>query len=170
MNLIELAQWWAVGLLCLLLVAAAAEDATRLRISNLTVVAVMASEVVFAHRVCGVSRSAAANAENNETTKPGPANPQGSSDLDAPTPPGGPMRSDAPSGGNAPGGPIRRADVVVAKNYLTEPESTYREEWQVTGDERGLVTSTRSGRLERVAQNAGVGAAVPDAARTWSTV
>lgn len=47
----------------------------------------------------------AANAENNETTKPGPANPQGSGDLDAPTPPGGPMRSDVPSGGDAPGGP-----------------------------------------------------------------
>ena len=31
---------------------------------------------------------------------------------------------------------------------------------------RGLVTSSRSGRLERVAQNAVVGSAVPDAART----
>lgn len=47
----------------------------------------------------------AVNEENNETTKPGPANPQGSGDLDAPTPPGGPMRSDAPSGPVAPGGP-----------------------------------------------------------------
>lgn len=43
--------------------------------------------------------------EDNATTKPGPANPQGSADLDAPSPPGGPMRSDAPSGSVAPGGP-----------------------------------------------------------------
>ncbi|HSJ19520.1 MAG TPA: hypothetical protein VK964_03005 [Nocardioidaceae bacterium] len=43
--------------------------------------------------------------EEQGTTKPGPANPQGSSDLDAPTPPGGPLRSDAPTGSVAPGGP-----------------------------------------------------------------
>ncbi|HEX6248751.1 MAG TPA: hypothetical protein VFZ64_12850 [Nocardioidaceae bacterium] len=41
----------------------------------------------------------------DETTKPGPANPQESGDLDAPTPPGGPLRSDAPAGPVAPGGP-----------------------------------------------------------------
>lgn len=41
----------------------------------------------------------------DETTKPGPANPQGSSDLDAPTPPGGPLRNDAAAGSVAPGGP-----------------------------------------------------------------
>ena len=46
-----------------------------------------------------------ASSEESATTKPGPANPQGSSDLDAPTPPGGPLRSDAPSGPTAPGGP-----------------------------------------------------------------
>jgi hypothetical protein len=39
-----------------------------------------------------------------ETTKAGPANPQGSSSLDAPTPPGGPLRSDAP-GATTPAGP-----------------------------------------------------------------
>jgi hypothetical protein len=43
--------------------------------------------------------------EDQGTTKPGPANPQGSSDLDAPTPPGGPLRSDAPAGPVTPGGP-----------------------------------------------------------------
>lgn len=43
--------------------------------------------------------------ESNETTKPGPANPRGSGDLDAPTPPGGPLRSDSASGPVAPGGP-----------------------------------------------------------------
>jgi hypothetical protein len=43
--------------------------------------------------------------ENNDATKPGPANHQGSSRLDAPTPPGGPLRSDAPSGSVTPGGP-----------------------------------------------------------------
>ena len=43
--------------------------------------------------------------EGNETTKPGPPNPQGSGDLDAPSPPGGPLRSDAPSGVVPPGGP-----------------------------------------------------------------
>lgn len=52
----------------------------------------------------------ATNAEDHEPTKPGPANPQqpddqGASGLDAPTPPGGPMRSDAPSGAVTPGGP-----------------------------------------------------------------
>ena len=63
----------------------------------------------FATLGAGYATLMAANAENNETTKPGPANPQGSADLDAPTPPGGPMRSDAPSGGNAPGGPATPA-------------------------------------------------------------
>jgi hypothetical protein len=46
-----------------------------------------------------------ASSEENATTKPGPANPQASSDLDAPTPPGGPLRNDAPAGQTAPGGP-----------------------------------------------------------------
>jgi hypothetical protein len=43
--------------------------------------------------------------EDDETTKPGPPNPQGSGDLDMPSPPGGPLRSDAPSGAVPPGGP-----------------------------------------------------------------
>lgn len=45
MNLFQLAPFWAVALLCILLVVAAAEDALRLRISNLTVLAVIASAV-----------------------------------------------------------------------------------------------------------------------------
>lgn len=60
---------------------------------------------MFAASGAGYANRMAANAENNETTKPGPANPQGSGDLDAPTPPGGPMRSDAAAGSQAPGGP-----------------------------------------------------------------
>jgi hypothetical protein len=43
--------------------------------------------------------------ENNDATKPGPANHQAADGLDAPTPPGGPLRSDAPSGSVTPGGP-----------------------------------------------------------------
>lgn len=43
--------------------------------------------------------------EGDRTTKPGPPNPQGSGDLDMPSPPGGPLRSDAPSGAVPPGGP-----------------------------------------------------------------
>lgn len=38
-----------------------------------------------------------------ETTKAGPANPQATSDLDAPTPPGGPLRTDAPTAPVTPG-------------------------------------------------------------------
>jgi hypothetical protein len=45
------------------------------------------------------------SSEDERTTKSGPANPQGSNHLDAPTPPGGPLRSDAPSGSATPGGP-----------------------------------------------------------------
>ena len=41
MNLILGAPWWLVAFLCLALVAAAVEDAVRLRISNLTCVAVL---------------------------------------------------------------------------------------------------------------------------------
>lgn len=48
MNLLQLAPFWAAGLLCLLLVAAAAEDALRLRISNLTVLGVIVSAVIAA--------------------------------------------------------------------------------------------------------------------------
>ena len=45
---------------------------------------------------CGYATAMASTNENDATTKQGPANPQGSEDLDAPTPPGGPQRSDAP--------------------------------------------------------------------------
>lgn len=44
------------------------------------------------------------HAGGEETTKQGPPNPQGSA-QDAPSPPGGPLRSDAPSGSTTPGGP-----------------------------------------------------------------
>jgi len=52
-----------------------------------------------------MAASEGTESENNDATKPGPANHQGSSHLDAPTPPGGPLRSDAPSGPVTPGGP-----------------------------------------------------------------
>ncbi len=67
---------------------------------------------MFAAMPPGYASGMAASDENrggtpsqDETTKTGPANPQGSSHLDAPTPPGGPLRSDAPAGSVAPGGP-----------------------------------------------------------------
>ena len=60
---------------------------------------------MFVGGCVGYAAGMAPDEESNATTKPGPANPQGSRDLDAPTPPGGPMRSDAPAGGAAPGGP-----------------------------------------------------------------
>ena len=73
--------------------------------------------------------------EDNETTKPGPPNPQGSSDLDMPSPPGGPLRSDAPSGATAPGGPgtpnqpgepqeVRRPQRPVAEPHPSEDHAT----------------------------------------------
>jgi len=43
--------------------------------------------------------------EETPTTKSGPANPQGSADIDMPTPPESPLRSDAPAGPVPPGGP-----------------------------------------------------------------
>lgn len=46
MNLFQLSPFWAVALLCVLLVVAAAEDSLRLRISNLTVLAVIVSAVI----------------------------------------------------------------------------------------------------------------------------
>ncbi len=42
-------------------------------------------------------------APSDETTKAGPANPQDTPDLDAPTPPGGPLRTDAPTAPVTPG-------------------------------------------------------------------
>ena len=46
MNLIVGAPWWLVAFLCLLLVAAAVEDAIRLKISNLTCIAVFVGALV----------------------------------------------------------------------------------------------------------------------------
>lgn len=67
---------------------------------------------VFAARPVGYASGMAASDAKpggtpspDETTKPGPANPQGSGGLDAPTPPGGPLRSDSADGSVAPGGP-----------------------------------------------------------------
>lgn len=48
MNLLQLAPFWLIALLAALLVAAAVEDLHRLRISNLTVAAVIAAAVVAA--------------------------------------------------------------------------------------------------------------------------
>jgi len=76
----------------------------------------------FATLGAGYATLMAANAENNETTKPGPANPQGSADLDAPTPPGGPMRSDVPSGGKAPGGPATPAQPDEQQESMRDVE------------------------------------------------
>lgn len=71
--------------------------------------------------------------ESNETTKSGPANPQGSADLDAPTPPGGPMRSDAPSGPVAPGGP----GTPVQPGQPHEPAQPERPVVEPSGDPDG---------------------------------
>ena len=46
MNLFELAPLWLVGVLCALLLVAAAEDAVRLTISNLTVLGVIGAAAV----------------------------------------------------------------------------------------------------------------------------
>ncbi len=73
----------------------------------------------------------------DETTKPGPANPQGSSDLDAPTPPGGPLRNDAPAGSVAPGGP----GTPVQPGEPREQERPMREVDEPVGD-AGRTTST----------------------------
>lgn len=48
MNLFELAPFWLVGVLCALLLVAATEDALRLKISNLTVLAVVVAAVAAA--------------------------------------------------------------------------------------------------------------------------
>lgn len=58
----------------------------------------------------------------DENTKSGPANHQGS-DLDAPTPPGGPLRQDAPDGSVAPGGPGTPAQPGQPKK-VDEPEGS----------------------------------------------
>ena len=58
----------------------------------------------------------------DENTKSGPANHQGS-DLDAPTPPGGPLRQDAPDGSVAPGGPGTPAQPGKPKK-VDEPEGS----------------------------------------------
>lgn len=46
-----------------------------------------------------------ASKDDPAETTTGPANPQGSADMDAPTPPGGPNRTDAAAGPFAPGRP-----------------------------------------------------------------
>lgn len=46
MNLIEVAPIWVVAMLCAALIAAAVEDIVRLRVSNVTVIAVMATAAV----------------------------------------------------------------------------------------------------------------------------
>lgn len=51
-----------------------------------------------------MAASEADHAAGEAGTKQGPANPQGT-DQDAPSPPGGPLRSDRPSGSVAPGEP-----------------------------------------------------------------
>ncbi|HEU4513307.1 MAG TPA: hypothetical protein VFR87_09400 [Nocardioidaceae bacterium] len=70
-----------------------------------------------------------------ETTKQGPPNPEGSSDIDLPSPPGSPMRSDVPAGTVPPGGPgtpnmpgepkevERPTRPVVEPGSTTEPPS-----------------------------------------------
>lgn len=101
------------------------------------------SDVVFAAGAVGYAAGMGASnnkaadgstSEDDKTTKPGPPNPQGSSDLDMPSPPGGPLRSDAPSGPVPPGGPgtpaqpgepqkVRRAERPVEEPGASEEEA-----------------------------------------------
>ena len=60
---------------------------------------------MFAAWPLGYANYLAPTRGDDTPTKPGPANPHGTGDLDAPTPPGSSMRSDAPAGTVAPGGP-----------------------------------------------------------------
>jgi hypothetical protein len=69
-------------------------------------------------------------AENNDATKPGPANHDAGS-LDAPTPPGGPLRSDAPSGSVTPGGP----DTPVQPGAPEESDKPMRKVEEPVGSE-----------------------------------
>ncbi len=79
--------------------------------------------------------------EDNETTKPGPPNPQGSSGADAPSPPGGPLRSDAPSGAVPPGGPGTPAqpgepkEVERPTHPVAEPRSSEDPSTSLTDEE-----------------------------------
>lgn len=82
--------------------------------------------------------------EGDRTTKPGPANPQGSDRLDAPTPPGGPLRSDAPSGPVAPGGPgtpARSGEPEKPMRTVEEPVGPRNGEGATTPQEHNAESS-----------------------------
>lgn len=95
-----------------------------------------AGSVGYAPGMAASNETAGENAsEDNETTKPGPPNPQGSSDLDMPSPPGGPLRSDAPSSATVPGGPgtpnqpgdpqeVKRPERPVAEPHSSEDHAS----------------------------------------------
>lgn len=94
-----------------------------------------------------VSTGGTQSGNDEHTTKPGPANPQGSADLDAPTPPGGPLRSDAPSASVAPGGPGTPVQPGRAEpsekpmRRVEEPRGPRDEDAQVTPQEENADSS-----------------------------
>ena len=78
--------------------------------------------------------------EDAGRTKPGPANPQ-ASDLDTPSPPGGPLRSDEPAGPVPPGGPGTPAmpgepkEVERPTRPVAEPHDTSAAREVLMGDD-----------------------------------
>ena len=76
-------------------------------VPNRSLVLFAAGAVGYASRMAASASETAegATSEGSRTTKQGPSNPPGSSDGALPSPPGSPLRSDAPSGPVPPGGP-----------------------------------------------------------------
>jgi hypothetical protein len=82
-----------------------------------------------------------ARSSEGGTTKAGPANPQGSGSMDMPSPPGGPLRSDTPSGAVTPGGPGTPAqpgepqEVKRPEHRVQEPGPDEQPPPVLTGDD-----------------------------------
>lgn len=87
--------------------------------------------------------------DDTGTTKPGPPNPQASGDIDVPSPPGGPLRSDAAAGTVTPGGPGTPAQPGEPKEVerptrpVVEPGSSTETPPAVLTDEGNAQTSQR---------------------------
>lgn len=81
---------------------------------------------------------------DHDPTKPGPANPQDSDDLDSPTPPGGPLRSDAPAGPVSPGGP----GTPVQPGAPEEVDRPRRPVGEPLGDAAGRAATTKDVNAE----------------------
>ncbi|HEX5772034.1 MAG TPA: hypothetical protein VFY11_13815 [Nocardioidaceae bacterium] len=85
--------------------------------------------------------------EGAEPTKQGPPNPESSRDIDMPSPPGGPLRSDAPSGPVPPGGPGtpnmpgEPKEVERPTRSVVEPGSTTADPSEVLTGEDNAQTS-----------------------------